>query len=151
MPTAPSATIRDATEADLPRALELLRNSNLPIIGVEKCFANFVVAENENGTWVGVAGVEIYGKSGLLRSVAVSERFRGLGYGKALVDAVFSKARAKKVETIYLLTENAKKYFRRFGFEIVERASIDASVQTSPEFTECCESAVGMRKRLNSS
>ena len=147
MPPAPRVTIRDATEADLPLVQEFLRNNNLPIIGVEKCLANFVVAQSENGTWVGVAGVEIYGKSGLLRSVAVSERFRGLGYGKALVDAVLSKARTKKVETIYLFTENAEKYFRRFGFETVERASIDASVQTSPEFTECCESAVAMRIR----
>lgn len=148
MTPAPRVTIREVTEADLPQVLELIRNNDLPTMGVEKRFENFVVAQSENGTWVGVAGVEIYGKSGLLRSVAVSKRFRGLGYGKALVDATFSKARAKKLETIYLLTENAEKYFRRFGFEIVDRAIINESVQTSPEFTECCQSAVAMRKRI---
>lgn len=95
---------------------------------------------------MGIAGLELHGKSGLLRSVVVNERYRGLGHGRTLVGMVIGNARTKGVETVYLLTDTAKTYFEGLGFEVVERSYIEEPVKLSPEFTGGCETAVAMRK-----
>lgn len=140
--------IRPAVAADLLRVSSFLNENGLPTIGVEKCLGNFVVAQDKNGSWIGIAGFEVYGKSGLLRSVAVDERFRGTGQGRGLVEAVLGNAKAKGVETIYLLTDTAEAYFSGLGFEALDRKDIDEAVKASPEFGECCETAVAMRIRI---
>ena len=140
--------IRPASRVDLRGICRFLIENELPTVGVEECVDNFVVAQDRNGSWVGVAGLEVYGKSGLLRSVAVDLRFRGKGQGRALVDAVLQNAKAKGLEIIYLLTDTAQAYFNRLGFEVVDRKDVDEVVKASPEFTECCETAAAMRKRV---
>ncbi len=137
--------IRPATEADLTEICRFLGDNGLPTDGIERFLENFVVALDENGSWIGIAGLELYGKSGLLRSVAVNGQFRGLGHGRTLVDAVLVHARAKGVDTVYLFTDTAEAYFKGLGFEVVGRRDIDDRLKSSPEFTEC-ETAVAMRK-----
>ena len=140
--------IRHAMKGDLPRISRFLEVNELPISGVDKCVENFVVAHDRNGSWVGIAGLEVYGKAGLLRSVAVDGRFRGMGQGRALVNAVVGDAKSKGVETVYLLTDNAESYFGGLGFEVVDRKDVDEAVKVSAEFGEMCASAVAMRKML---
>jgi amino-acid N-acetyltransferase len=140
--------IRPATKGDLAEIFRFLEGNGLPISGVDRCVGNFVVAYDRNGSWVGIAGLEVYGKSGLLRSVAVDGRFRGVGQGRALVDAVLRNARSKGVEMVYLLTDNAESYFGGLGFEVVDRKDVDEAVKASVEFGEMCASAVAMRKTL---
>ena len=77
--------IRHALKGELARISRFLEGNGLPASGVDKCVENFVVAEDGNGSWVGIAGLEVYNKSGLLRSVAVDWRFRGMGQGRGLV------------------------------------------------------------------
>jgi amino-acid N-acetyltransferase len=137
--------IRPATQADLSEIRRFLADNGLPTDGIERFVENFVVALDGNGSWIGTAGLELYGKSGLLRSVAVNRQFRGLGHGRTLVDAVLGYARAKGVETVYLFTETAEAYFTGLGFEAVGRREVDGRLKASPEFTEC-ETAVAMRK-----
>jgi len=141
--------IRCAMKSDLVEISRFLEDNGLPTTGVDKCVENFVVACDRNGSWVGIAGLEVYGKSGLLRSVAVDRRFRGMGQGRALVNAVLMNAKSKGVETMYLLTDSAEAYFVGLGFEVVERRDIDEAVKASVEFGETCASAVAMRKTLN--
>ena len=138
--------MRQVTATDLPQISRFLEENGLPTIGVEKFFENFIVALDQNGSWVGIAGLEVYGKNGLLRSVAVDEHFRGMGYGRTLVNTVLASAREKGIEAIYLLTESAEDYFKGLGFEVVNREDMDAAVRVSPEFTECRETAPSMRK-----
>ena len=140
--------VRHAMKGDLARISRFLEGNGLPTSGVDKCVENFVVAHDRNGSWVGIAGLEVYGKGGLLRSVAVDGRFRGMGQGRALVNAVFRNAKSKGVETVYLLTENAESYFAGLGFEVVDRKDVDEAVKASVEFGETCASAVAMRKML---
>lgn len=142
------ARIRAVKSTDLPNIIRFLKDNGLPTNGVDKCFNSFVVAEDKNGFWVGIAGIELYGKSGLLRSVAVDKQYRGLGHGRTLVDAILRNAKAKGVQTVYLLTESADAYFKGLGFEAVDRKNIEEAVKASPEFTECCETAVAMRKTI---
>jgi amino-acid N-acetyltransferase len=106
----------------------------------------FWVAEH-HGRVVGVAGMEPYGRSALLRSVAVAPEWQGSGIGRTLVDRVLEEARAAGVWEVYLLTTTAEHYFPRLGFACVDREIVPASVQVSAEFTGACPaSAVVMRR-----
>jgi amino-acid N-acetyltransferase len=139
-------SIRSATATDLPQIKRLLEANKLPTIGIEKCVDNFIIALSGDGSWVGVAGLEVYGKSGLLRSVVVDEHFRKMGYGRTLVESILKNARLRGLEGIYLLTETAAAYFKGLEFEVVDRRDIPEAVKASPEFTECCETAIAMRR-----
>jgi amino-acid N-acetyltransferase len=140
--------IRPAQASDLLSILKFLSRNGLPANGVDKYIEHFMIAQDENGFWVGVAGLEVYGKSGLLRSVAVDSRFRGRGQGRALVDAVLRRAVSEGIDTAYLLTDGAEGYFGGLGFEVVDRKIVDEAVKASVEFGEMCTSAVAMRKTL---
>ena len=140
--------LRRAGSTDLRRLTGFLADNSLPTVGVQDCLENFFVGLDENDSWVGVAGYELYGHSALLRSVAVDSRSRNLGYGHTLVEAVIADAKSHGVDTVYLCTETAERYFSRLGFDSVERDQIEPTVKNSPEFTECCRTARWMRKTL---
>lgn len=144
----PKFHIKSAESTDLQQIVSFLRANGLPTVGVEKCYSNFVIETDERGVWYGIAGLELYGQSALLRSVAVDESSRRMGHGKALVDAVLSNARHNGVCNVYLLTDNASKYFESLGFALVDREDIDGAVKASPEFGACCATAVAMRKTI---
>ncbi len=139
-------SVRSASPEDLPQIRNLLMANKLPTKGIEKCVSDFVLGLNHDGSLAGVAGLETYGDSGLLRSVAVDEHLRGLGCGRTLVESVLRNARLKGVRTVYLLTDSATAYFKGLGFEVVDRTNIDQAVKASAEFTECCEAATAMRR-----
>jgi amino-acid N-acetyltransferase len=139
-------TLRSARPDDLPSVLSLLERSNLPSAGVANALPHFVVAENE-GELIGVAGLEVYDESALLRSVAVEEGWRGTGVGRTLIERALSVTRERGIKDVFLLTTTAEHYFPRFGFTCVSRDSVTKAVQESPEFKGACPaSAVVMRK-----
>lgn len=134
---------------DLPAVLALLSESSLPSAGVEEHFDSFLVARDEEGRLMGCVGLERYGNVGLLRSLAVGNARRGAGVGKHLVEELFVMARSRGVETLYLLTTTAERYFPRFGFEVIPRAEADPKLARSEELRGACPStAVLMRRRL---
>ena len=140
-------TLRSARPSDLPEVLDLLRQSDLPVEGVNaEALATFVIAEHE-GTPIGVVGLEVYRESALLRSAAVEERWRGTGVGRALVDRALDITRDQGIRDVFLLTTTAEDYFSRFGFACISRESVPQTVKCSPEFQGACpSSAVVMRK-----
>jgi len=140
--------LQDARSSDLPHLTEFLENNSLPTVGLRDCLENFLIATDEVDSWVGVAGYELYGKSALLRSVAVDPGARNLGHGHVLVDRVLARAKERGVRTVYLLTETAEAYFRQLGFEAIDRTQVDDAVKKSQEFRGCCISAQAMRKNL---
>lgn len=141
-------TLRNAGAGDLSSVLALLNRSNLPTAGVAEALPHFVVAESE-GELIGVAGLEVYDDSALLRSVAVEEAWRGTGVARNLIERALSVTRERGIKDVFLLTTTAEHYFPRFGFTCVSRDAVNPSVQESPEFKGACPaSAVVMRKTL---
>lgn len=69
-------TIRRARPTDRVAAEALLRAATLPLEGVSDHLDAFLIAEDKSSRTLGVAGLEIYGASALLRSVAVEARRR---------------------------------------------------------------------------
>jgi amino-acid N-acetyltransferase len=141
----------DAIDAvELPELVRLLERSRLPTDGIAEHVASTLVARDE-GRVVGSAAVELYGRVGLLRSLAVDEALRGRGLGVRLTEAALALARARHLDTVYLLTETAGEFFPRFGFRPISRAEVDPAALQSVEFTTVCPaSALVMALELSS-
>ena len=140
-----------ARKGDLPEVLALLGASKLPVVGIDQHVPSMIVAR-ETTTIVGCAAVEVYGETGLLRSVAVAPQWRGTGLGQRLTRAALELARARSVRTVYLLTTTAEGFFPRFGFVPISRAELDPALQQSAELRGACPAtAVAMRLDLSTS
>ncbi len=129
--------ITPANATDLPAILALLEANRLPRAGLEEYVASTLVVR-EDGEIVGTAALELYGRSALLRSVAVAAHLRGRGLGQALTAAALGVARRRGVRMVYLLTETAADFFPKFGFHTTDRAAVDPAVLASEEFTSAC-------------
>ncbi len=140
-------TIREATAADVPAVSRLLKESALAEAAFQAQFGpQYKVATAADGRVIGVAGVEVYGDDGLLRSVATDAAWRGRGIGDALVRDRLAWASGRGLKSVWLLTQTAADYFPRFGFSRAERATAPAALQESEEFAYACpQSAVAMK------
>ncbi len=87
----------------------------LPLDGLEG--TKLWVLELGGGEVVGVAGLELYGNQGLLRSVAVADSMHNRGYGAALANYVICEARKSRVQELFLLTTTAPEFFKKLGFK----------------------------------
>lgn len=142
--------IESATPRDLPEIRALLERLHLPLAGVDDHLATLLVAK-EGGRLVGTAALELYADSALLRSVAVEPGQQGKQLGHRLTDAALQLATARGVNTVFLLTTTAERFFPKFGFEHITRDQVPSSVRQSIEFQSACPaSAIVMRRQLKS-
>ena len=141
--------LRPATAADVPLVEALLRDNELPTVGVGDAIEGFLVAL-EGAIVVGAVGIEPCGpRYGLLRSAVVSSKWRGKGVGRQLVERVIADARSRGVEALYLLTTTAEDYFPLFGFSRATRDAVPEPVRATDEFRGACpETATVMTLRL---
>ncbi|USS44327.1 arsenic resistance N-acetyltransferase ArsN2 (plasmid) [Burkholderia glumae] len=136
--------IRPASVDDLASIETLLHQSGLPIVSVSDHLQNFVVAV-EGYAICGCGGIEHYGDSALLRSIAVAEHARNSGLGLRIVSQLTSTCRSLQVRSLVLLTTTAENYFARQGFERVARDDVPPLVLASRQFQSVCPgSAVSM-------
>jgi amino-acid N-acetyltransferase len=143
-------TIAAARPTDYDTVAALVERQHLPLDGLRQHFDAAIVARA--GTRIiGCSALEVYEGGALLRSVAVDAEYRGTGVGRELTDAAIQLARRRLVPAIYLLTTTAEPFFRKFDFEIVDRADVPASLLASAEFAHACPStAIVMRRFLMS-
>ena len=141
--------IRETIKDDLKAVKSLLDSASLPSGDIDKHLLNFLVLE-KSGNLTGTIGMELYGNTALLRSLAIQEEERNKGCGKELYYALISKATKLNVINIYLLTETAEGFFSKEGFKKIEREQVPPSIKQTNEYrTLCPEGAVCMVKRLN--
>lgn len=131
--------IRRAGPGEREAIRSLLRAAGLPVGGLRE--TRLVVAGRPPS---GVAGLEIHGTDGLLRSVAVHPDARGTGLGAHLVRHVLADARHAGLGRIYLLTTTAAGYFPRFGFRLTSREAVTGAVRESAEFTALCPASAAV-------
>ena len=141
-----TVTIVPARLSDYDVVAALLEREHLPLDGLRQHFENALVARAGNRI-IGCAALEVYEGGALLRSVAVDAEYRGAGVGGDLTEATIQLANRRVVPAIYLLTTTAEQFFRKFNFEIVDRADVPRSVTASEEFAHACPStAIAMRR-----
>ena len=129
--------IESATARDLPEIRALLERLRLPLAGVDEHLPTMLVAK-EGDQIVGTAGLELYADGALLRSVAVAPDQQRKQLGHQLTDAALRLATVHGVNTVFLLTTTAERFFPRFGFEPISREEVPASVRASIEFQSAC-------------
>jgi amino-acid N-acetyltransferase len=134
--------IRQAEAADYPRIKRLLADAKLPLDGLNR-HDNFLVLCRDSDI-LGCAAVERYGKSGLLRSVALESRERRRGFGARLVLAALEQARGNGIAELILLTTTAAPFFERLGFRVIRREDVPASVRASVEFQSACPASAAV-------
>ena len=128
-------------------AITLLKISNLPTEDIADTTRLF--AATDENTVAGTIGIEFYQDKALLRSLAVAEDKRSLGLGKELVDFIEQYAKANGANELVLLTTTAADYFKKRGYEVIERNDVPEEIKKSSEFSSVCPaSAIVMSKKL---
>jgi amino-acid N-acetyltransferase len=127
---------------------ELLPTFELPLAGLENT-KMWILEDKEN--MIGTAGLEMWGKQGLLRSIAVSKNMHNRGCGTSLVNHIIKEAKKGGVEELFLLTTNASAFFQKSGFKEIDRKYARGSnITRSAEFQGACpKTDILMRLTLN--
>ncbi|MCR6478470.1 arsenic resistance N-acetyltransferase ArsN2 [Variovorax sp. ZS18.2.2] len=140
-----------AEAASLPPVRSLLRDAGLPESDLqeEHMEAFFVSRAGDEGI-LACVGLERFGETALLRSLAVRADARGHGVGDQALQTMEAFAASKGVNRLCILTTTAEPFFETRGFERCDRTALPASVQASSEFKSLCPaSAVCMFKEIN--
>jgi amino-acid N-acetyltransferase len=132
---------------DLRGALDLLGRAELTEQDVAEGWGHYFVVREDDGRVVGVAGLEVHGEDGLLRSVAVDADYRGQGLAASLVEAAMMRAKRVSLRTVYLLTDTARDYFAKRGFADCPREEAPPAIRESWEFRVGCPSTAAFMKR----
>ena len=142
-------TITTARSEDLQQIFELLEECGLPREGLENHLSTTLVAR-KGIEIVGCAGLEVYQEHALLRSVAVKSAFRKQRIALRLTKTNLGLAKEYQVRNVYLLTETAKIFFSKQGFNQVLRSDVPRIVAQSIEFTTLCpDTATVMLRTLD--
>lgn len=146
----PSISVEDVT-ADRPQAVmkiianppastvrEMLLEANLPVSDITPEKLGSFYACESGGTVEGLVGLELLGRTGLLRSLVVCEKCRSNGLGSALVAHAESVARKNGIEELYLLTTTAEQFFSRLGYHKIPRETAPPEIRHTSEFSGIC-------------
>jgi amino-acid N-acetyltransferase len=138
-----------ASSGDEPWIRQLLTLCGLPHEDLTPEHLSHFWVIKERGEIIGSIGLETLDRSALLRSLAVDPRFRKRGFASELTKKAEDYAAALKVEALYLLTLTAESFFRKRGYQKIERISTPPEIQGTTEFQSVCPaSSVCLVKRL---
>src|ERR1700712_4309967 len=120
--------IRPATVRDVPAIAALItafsqRGKMLfrPDSELYETIRDFFVAQEVDGTLVGIAALEIvWADLTEVRSLAVASTHHGRGIGKMLVNAVIEEARRLEIHRVFALTYE-QGFFEKLGFQVVDK------------------------------
>ena len=130
-------------------ATALLQSQGLPVADITDEHLEHFFFVGSDGSPIGLVGLELYGTDALLRSLVVGENARSNGLGSALVEYAEQYAATKGVRSIYLLTTTAELFFKRLGYQRIDRSDGAPSIKETSEFASLCPaSSAFMIKQL---
>lgn len=144
-----ASKVHVARNPSLTDVVALLSRCGLPSDDIDpQWLADFVVVVDD-GAPLGVAGLQCFGTTALVRSVGVDAPHRSHGLGARLLGAVEACARERGVRQLYLLTNDAAGFFARHGYAAMQRCAAPAQVQGCTQFgSSCCGAATLMTKSI---
>ena len=107
----------------LPALQHFLTGMKLPVSDLPADLSGFTLAF-DGDELIGTAGMELLGRIGLLRSVAVAETYRSRQLGRQLFSAAIDHAREHGVKEVFLITNTAADYFEKNGFQRMDRGEV---------------------------
>jgi amino-acid N-acetyltransferase len=133
--------------SELAVATTLLEQASLVVSDISEKVNLFGLFSDNN--LLALAGLEVFENEALLRSVCVSARERGKGYGQQIIKALENDAARNGITELYLLTTTASKFFERIGYKVADRNTASDAIKNTSEFSGLCpSSAVFMHKTL---
>jgi len=134
---------------DESAAKKLLSESGLPISDITAHHLQHFFGCGSALELEGVVGLELFGEVALLRSLVVASSRRGTGVGSGLVAHAERHARDQGVQSLFLLTTTAEKFFLRRGYTRIPRDEAPAAIKGTKEFSGICPaSSAFMVKQL---
>lgn len=145
-------TLRRAKMGDVNQIRRLINNfaaegTMLPVSlnMLYERLRNFLVVE-ENNKIIGCVALKIVWKDlGEIRSLAISKKHQGKGYGKILVKKALNEAKALDLKKIFTLTY-VPEFFEKLGFEKIMKSKLPHKVWSDcincPKFPRCDETAL---------
>ncbi|MFB9990671.1 GNAT family N-acetyltransferase [Deinococcus oregonensis] len=124
--------LREALPADFPVILDLLARCGLHTSSVTPEGSTYWIAEL-NGVPGGCIGLEHGQGVSLIRSTAVLPGSRSQGLGRALVRSALTQASLRGDHTVYLFSQEAGDYWRRFGFVPTSGDELSAALSDAPQ------------------
>lgn len=131
-------TLALASSMDEPWIRQLLTLCGLPNEDLTPEHLSHFWVIKEKGEILGTVGLEIFGRSALLRSLAIDPRFRKRGFASELTKKAEDYATSLKIEVLYLLTMTAESFFRKRGYQKSERNSVPPEIRGTTEFQSLC-------------
>jgi amino-acid N-acetyltransferase len=128
-----SITYSFAVPADKNQIRRLLSECELPTLYIHRHLKSFMVAKRAKKI-VGVIGVEVYGRVGLLRSMCVDRAYRGQGIARMLHRKILVYVQMRKVGRLYVFTLYAEKFASKLGFHKIEKKRIPKSIRLTWQF-----------------
>ncbi len=129
---------------------KLLSNKGLPFEDLSTSQHVTLFAMQNNNGLVGTVVVEHYEKEVLIRSLAVHCDYRNEGYGKDLLAFAESWSAKNGIESLYLLTTTAEKYFTQYGYQEIDRNQASTAITKTTQFSTLYpSSAILMVQRLS--
>jgi amino-acid N-acetyltransferase len=128
-----SITYSFANPTDKNQIRRLLSECGLPTLYIHRHIKSFMVAKVGNRI-VGVIGVEVHGRVGLLRSLCVDQSYRGQGIAKMLNAEILAYACMRKIDRLYMFTLSAEKFASKLGFHKIDKKRIPKSIRSTWQF-----------------
>jgi len=128
-----SITYSFAHRDDKNQIRRLLSTCELPTLYVHRHLKSFMVARADKKI-IGVVGIEVYGRTGLFRSLCVDQTYRGRGIAKMLNKKLLTYARLWKIDSLYLFTWRAEKFASKLGFHKIDKKQIPKSIRSTWQF-----------------
>lgn len=137
-----------SNETEFEAFREAVKSAGLPHQDLN--YQNQVLISYYDGNkLVGTGGLEVINQFALLRSVSVNATNRGQNLGKQITADLLKSVEKSKLDAVFLLTETAKDFFEKQGFEPVSRDSAPVEIQSTTQFSSMCPvSASFMVKKL---
>jgi len=131
-----------------PDVEELLAAVGLPVVDLRADDrVRWYSLRDPSGHLLGVAGLELYGQHGLLRSMAVRADVRGTGLGRRLLMHAQAEAARLGVVELFLLTETAQGWFESQGYRVRRRPDAPAAIASSSQFAGVCPATAALLSR----
>ena len=129
-------------------AQELLKKVRLPFEDIYSENISLFELIHDNET-IAIGGFEFYENDAIIRSIAVIPEKQLKGTGTFLVNALEDIAIKEGVKKFYLLTTTAEKFFKKKGYNLIDRKLVPESIKSSAEFKSICpDTATCMTKDL---
>jgi arsenate reductase (glutaredoxin) len=124
-----------------------LEKNNLPVDDFGGDGQRYFALVDQGGTEFGFGGLEGAGADQLLRSLIIHPPMRGKGAGRALVRLLERQAREEGAQRLWLLTQDAERFFARLRYKTVARDKAPKAITRTKHFAKLCPASAKLMVR----